>query len=153
LVATVNVPPLWLPVAGLAVSIIWALFVALHALRKQRDAQRMVGDYEASIDRLGEAFDSGTALLNRPISSEVELGQWISHWNMWRGNVEAQLIAEFGQRERYLFRNSVLYDLVLDGINAQHAELRNQLVRKLEMLRETITRHCNQAALWRKEVE
>lgn len=151
---TVNVPPLWLPAAVLGVALLWAQFVALHALRKQRDALKKVGDIELALNILGMHFDEGTQLLNARVNDGTEFTSWVTLWDRWRGNVEDTLGENFGMHERMLFHNSVLFEQHgLDGYNEIHKSFREQLVRKLELLRITITRYGDHAIQQRRDTE
>jgi hypothetical protein len=151
---TVNAPPLWLPLVVMALSLIFALFVTLHIVRKQRDALKSVTDYESALDILGVEFDRGTQILTEELANLHEYGAWTLRWNQWRGDVENFLGQKFGLRERLMFRNSVLVPQHnLGGLNLLHANDRQQVARKLELLREAMLRHCDIAARRRQDLE
>jgi|HubBroStandDraft_5_1064220.scaffolds.fasta_scaffold138356_2 hypothetical protein len=141
-------------VSAALIFLIVAQFLVLHEIRKQRDALKSVTDYEAALDILGVEFDRGTQILNQELANLLEYDAWTVRWNQWREDVQSFLGRNFGLRERLMFRNSVLVPQHnLGGLNLLHANDRQQVARKLELLREAMLRHCDIVARRRQDLE
>jgi hypothetical protein len=139
--------PWWVPVSIAVIAIIYAQFLVLHTLRKQRDVLRRVTDYELAVATLGELFNDGTAKMNYMPENEAEYGVWRLRWDDWRQTVENVIGEHFGSAERALFHNTVLFtDHDLPGLNEEHKRYASQFARKLEMLRAAIERFGERAA-------
>ncbi len=149
-----NGPPLWL-VIGIAVAgFIYAQFVVLHSLRKQRDRLQKATDYEGGILALSRLLDEGTAKLNVTVESEAEYAAWQDRFGRWREAVENTIGEYFGQAERLLFHNAILIpNHQLGGFNAEHQNDKALFAHKLEMLRDIILRLGERAANWRHEAQ
>lgn len=134
--------------------LIVAQFFVLHEIRKQRDGLKSVTDYEGALDDLGVQFDQGTEILNIELSNMQEYDAWTVRWKQWRENVENLLENNFGVRERLMFRNSVLVPQYnLRGLHLLHIRDRQQVARKLELLRDAMLRHCDVVARKRQDLE
>ena len=110
-------------------------------LESERDQLKKRKYNEAKLDELSTMFDHGNnKILNDKIKDDAYLIAWIKIREKWAEEVEDYLEEHFGLAERNNFRNVVSYRIEMEE---PYSRQRSLMVRKLEMLRETIIRYSD----------
>jgi hypothetical protein len=143
----------WIPaLLGLMGALIIACLRLAQYATEIRLKLRGVTDLENGLDLLSKYFDeANNSIFNGNLSSDEEYQQWIERWTAWQEKVEAHLESNFGLRERNMFRNRVLFNVVplrdsFGGPQGAHNFNRSILAAQLKSIRKTILRHSDRAA-------
>ena len=148
-------PFAYLPFAiGVAIAGSMIMWWLLDYAASGRSELRGIVNIERALDELSWYFDEGNSqVFNAIVESEADFKAWQQRRAEWHEKVQRYLQANFGLRERNLFRNVILTQSVqLPGsYNDRHNQERCLLIRQLEMIRETIIRYSDLAQKRRVE--